>query len=53
MKIEYQRFDFAKGAVEERQREIDSNKVLAANALFQRLSASTRVTPARLNGKPE
>lgn len=34
MKIEYQRFDFAKGTVETRDREIDSEKVLAGNAFF-------------------
>jgi hypothetical protein len=38
MKIEYQRFDFAKGTVEDIKREIDSTKVLAGNAFFQMLS---------------
>jgi hypothetical protein len=36
-KITFERFDFANGTVEKREREIDSREVLANNALFQSL----------------
>jgi hypothetical protein len=46
MKIKYERFDFAKGTVEEREREIDSSQVLANNALFQRLASKRDYAPS-------
>jgi len=41
MKIKYQRFDFAKGQVVEKEREIDSEQVLAGNAFYQKLVRET------------
>ena len=37
MKIKYEIFDFAKGTVQEREREIDPEQVLAGNAFLQHL----------------
>lgn len=46
--IKYQVFDFAKGQVIEREREIDSSKVLAGNAFFQMISKRAPVQPLKI-----
>jgi hypothetical protein len=50
MKITFERYDFAKGTVEPREREIDSGKVLAGNALMTLLKREAAKADPRRGG---